>query len=125
MGFRNDSYAKVWEVKARAEKYTDAQVSISKKNKKTDSYDTDFSAIVRFIGEAHKKASEFAKGSKIKILNCDTTNSYDKEKKVTYWRCIVYDFEFTEDSAKETTRAIGTEWVNIPDNIADEGLPFD
>lgn len=100
MGFRNESYAKVWEVKNRAEKYTDAKISISKKNKQTGEYETDFSAFVRFIGEAHKKAEEFTQGSRIKILICDTTNSYNKETKTTFWRCVVFDFEFTEDSPK-------------------------
>ena len=130
MGFRTDSYAKVWEVKTKAEKYTDAKISISKKNKHTDQYETDFSAIVRFIGEAHKKASELTQGSKIKVLSCDTTNKYDKEKQTTYWRCIVFDFEFTEDSVKATANSAPAPsgdmgFMSIPDGIDDsDGLPF-
>lgn len=125
MGFRNDSYAKVWEVKTKAEKYTDAKISISKKNKQTGEYETDFSSIVRFIGEAHKKTAELTQGSRIKILSCDTTNSYNKETKATYWRCIVFDFEFTDDSLKATSKSVsgGEEWMNVPD-LADEDFPF-
>lgn len=126
MGFRNDSYAKVWEVKTKAEKYTDAKISISKKNKQTDQYETDFSSIVRFIGEAHKKAAEFAQGSKIKILSCDTTNKYDKEKQTTYWRCIVFDFEFTEDSPRATVQTSSVDadgFMTIPDGFEDD-MPF-
>ena len=125
MGFRTDSYAKVWEVKNKAEKYTDAQISISKKNKQTEQYETDFSGIVRFIGEAHKKAVEFANGSKIKILSCDTTNKYDKEKKTTFWRCIVFDFEFTEDSPKANPNQeeIDMSFMDISADMQEE-LPF-
>ena len=126
MGFRTDSYAKVWEVKTKAEKYTDAKISISKKNKQTNEYETDFSAIVRFIGEAHKKAAELTQGSKIKILNCETTNKYDKEKQTTYWRCIVFDFEFTDDSPKATANSAPSgdmDFMKIDADL-DEGLPF-
>lgn len=123
MGFRNDSYATVWEVKTKAEKYTDAKISISKKNKQSGQYETDFSGIVRFIGEAHKKASEFVERSKIKILNCETTNNYNKETKVTFWRCIIWDFEFAEDSPRGTSNTSSDGFLNIPDGIEDE-LPF-
>lgn len=124
MGFKNNSYAKVWDVKTKSEKYTDVKISISKKNKQTSQYETDFSSIVRLIGEAHKKASELAQGSKIKILTCDTTNNYDKKKNTTYWRCIIYDFEFTEDSPKANNQVTsGDSFMNIPDGL-DEELPF-
>lgn len=124
MGLRNDGFAKVWEVKTRAEKYTDAKISVSKKNKQTGAYDTDFSGIVRFIGEAHKKASEFTEGSKIKVLSCDTTNSYNKETKTTFWRCIIFDFEFSDDSPKSAPQNTdGQGFMNIPDGL-DADLPF-
>ena len=123
MGFRNDSYATVWEVKTKAEKYTDAKISVSKTNKQSGQYETDFSGVVRFIGEAHKKAAELTERSRIKILNCDTTNSYNKEKKTTFWRCIVYDFEFTEESprAKSTD---GDGFMNVPNDLDMDELPF-
>lgn len=125
MGFRNDCYAKVWEVKQRAEKYTDAKISVSKKNKQTEQYETEFSGVVRFIGDAHKKAFDLIENSKIKVLNCDTTNKYSKEKGTTYWRCIVYDFDFTEDSPKavKSSQCCNDDFMNVPDSI-DEELPF-
>lgn len=125
MGFRNDCYAKVWEIKQRAEKYTDAKISVSKKNKQTEQYETEFSGVVRFIGDAHKNAAELTENSKIKVLSCDTTNKYSKERNTNYWRCIVYDFEFTEDSPKATlhSNSSGDDFMGIPDGI-DEELPF-
>ena len=124
MGFRNDSYAKVWEVKSVQEKYTDAKISISKKNKQTNQYETDFSGIVRFIGDAHNKAAELTSGSRIKILSCDTSNNYNKETNVTYWRCVVFDFEFTSDSPKKASNSVDAGgFMDIPSGI-DDTFPF-
>ena len=83
MGFRKDSYATVWEVKKGNGNYSDVRLSTSKKNKQTDEYVTDFSGFVRFVGTAHQNAGALKEKDRIKIGDCEVTNSYDKEKKVT------------------------------------------
>ena len=80
MGFRKDGFATVWEVKTGKGNYSDVRISTSKKNKQTDQYETDFSGFVRFAGDAHKNASGLKEKDRIKLGDCDVTNSYNKEK---------------------------------------------
>ena len=52
MGFRTGSYATIWSVESATDTRTKARISISRKNKQTGEYDTDFSGFVDFIGTA-------------------------------------------------------------------------
>lgn len=124
MGFRNGAYATIWEVKAGKGNYSDVRLSISKKNKQTDQYETDFSGFVRFIGTAHQNAGNLKEKDRIKIGDCEVTNSYDKEKKVTYTNFAVFSFEDVNGSNNSTSeKAKDDGFMNIPDGI-DEELPF-
>lgn len=121
MGFRKDGFATVWQVKQGNGNYTDVRISTSKKNKQTDQYETDFSGFVRFVGDAHKNASGLKEKDRIKIGDCEVTNSYDKEKKVTYTNYAVFGFEMADGSVPKTNNDAG--FKPIPDGI-DEELPF-
>lgn len=130
MGFRKDAYATVWEVKPGKGNYTDVRLSTSKKNKQTDQYETDFSGFVRFIGTAHQKASDLNERDRIKLGDCEVTNHYDKEKKVTYTNYAVFGFENADgnhNSAPQKPASSNTSkdgFMTVPDDI-DELLPFD
>ena len=94
MGFQTGCYAKVWQVKPSEKgNSTNVQLSISRKNKSTDTYETDFSGFVSFYGTAHQKAELLKEKDRIKITSCDVANSYNKDKNTTYWYCKVFDFE--------------------------------
>ena len=130
MGFRTGAYATIWEVKNGNGNYTDVRLSISKKNKQTDQYETDFSGFVRFIGTAHQRANALKERDRIKIGDCEVTNSYNKEKNVTYTNFAVFSFEDangnggnanTNQNAQSKPNSDG--FMNIPDGI-DEELPF-
>jgi hypothetical protein len=124
MGFRNGAYATIWEVKAGKGNYSDVRLSISKKNKQTDQYETDFSGFVRFIGTAHQNAGSLKEKDRIKIGDCEVTNSYDKEKKVTYTNFAVFSFEDVNgNNNSSSSKPKDDSFVNIPDGI-DEELPF-
>lgn len=129
MGFRTGAYATVWEVKQGNGNYTDVRLSISKKNKQTDQYEQDFSGYVRFIGTAHQNAGTLHEKDRIKIGDCEVTNNYNKEKKVTYTNFAVFSFENANDNSsgqKNTTQqnnSTSTGFMDVPDNI-DEELPF-
>lgn len=124
MGFRNGAYATIWEVKAGKGNYSDVRLSISKKNKQTEQYETDFSGFVRFIGTAHQNAGSLKEKDRIKIGDCEVTNSYDKEKKVTYTNFAVFSFEDVNGNNNSTSEKTKDDsFVNIPDGI-DEELPF-
>lgn len=124
MGFRNGAYATIWEVKAGKGNYSDVRLSISKKNKQTDQYETDFSGFVRFIGTAHQNVGSLKEKDRIKIGDCEVTNSYDKEKKVTYTNFAVFSFEDANGNSTTQTKPVDTSFVNVDSAIEDEELPF-
>jgi len=94
--FGTGYYVKVWK-KENKGKYTDVQISSSKKNK-DGVYETDFSTIARFIGHAHNKIDQVNLKDSIKLLECGVSNKYDKEKKITYTNYVVFDFETNGDT---------------------------
>lgn len=91
--FSVNSYAKIWEIKEIKEKYTDIRISTSVKNKTTEKYEQDWGAFVRLVGQAHQQMQYLSEGDKFKILRCGVTNSYDKEKKVTYTNYVIFEIE--------------------------------
>ena len=85
MGFRTGAYAKVWEVTPVTDTNTKVRLSVSRKNKQTGEYEEDFSGFVSCVGTANaKKALQLKAGARIKIGDCDVSNRYDRDKKVTY-----------------------------------------
>jgi single-strand DNA-binding protein len=128
MGFRQNSYATVWEVKQGNGNYTDVRLSTSRKNKQTGQYETDFSGFVRFIGTAHQNAGSLKERDRIKIGDCEVTNTYNKEKQVTYTNFAVFSFELansngTSQAANNTAKS-SDGFIQVPDDVDDSGLPF-
>lgn len=130
MAFKQDGYATVWKIEDKGN-YTNVQLSTSKKNKLTDKYETDFSAMgVRFIGTAHKEASTLSEKDRIKIGSCEVSNNYDKEKKITYTNYCVFSFEKADDtkpvSKTETKTETKAKTVEKPAETteSEEQLPF-
>ena len=75
MGFRKDAYATVWSVEQKSNTLTNGRISISRKNKNTGEYETDFSGFVSFIGTAAaQKASHLKERDRIRIGDVDVTN---------------------------------------------------
>lgn len=125
MGFRKDGYATIWEVKQGNGNYSDVRLSTSRKNKQTDEYVTDFSGFVRFVGTAHQNAGSLKEKDRIKIGDCEVTNSYDKEKKITYTNYAVFSFEMANGGQQTPQQAQPSVagFEPIPDGV-DEELPF-
>lgn len=99
MGFRKDAFATVWSVETVSDTLTKGRISISRKNKQTDEYETDFSGFVSFVGTAAaKKAARLKEKDRIKLGDVDVTNRYDKEKNTTYTNFKVFSFEFPDSS---------------------------
>jgi single-strand DNA-binding protein len=129
MGFRQDAYAKVWNVEDKGN-YSVVELSTSKKDKQTNEYKTDFSSkFVRFIGTAHSQVKGLDKGASIKLGNCEVTNSYNKETKTSYTNFLVFSFELPNGNTSRATtnsqpqKSSSDGFMNIPDGI-DEELPF-
>lgn len=125
MSFANGRLAKVWEIRKK-DKFTEVKISTSKK--KDDEYIQDFSSYVRFIGKAHDKAQNLKGNEMIKLLEVESTNKYDSDKKQMYYNFICWDFDVFESngSKKEETKAASDKENHPPlyeQNEEDE-LPF-
>lgn len=121
-----------WKVQRVAEngKTCDVQISVSKKNKQTDQYETDFSGFVKFCGEALVKfAQSLQEKDKIDIDSFELTNKYDKEKKVTYTNVSVFaakkhEWNDSNGSGGNKTATGNEDFMKVDDNLIDEDLPF-
>lgn len=119
MGFRTGAIATVWETKVKKDTMVQARISTSRKNKSTDSYETDFSGWVSFCGTAAAKiAAGLNKQDRVKLGDVDVTNKYDKEKQTTYTNFTVWSCEPYENADKPSQ-------TNEPQKEVDGGEPED
>ena len=113
MGFRTGNFCTVWSVESISDVNTKARISVSRKNKQTGEYETDFSGFVNFIGTAAaSKAAKLHERDRIKLGDVDVTTRYDKEKNVTYTNYKIFSFEqpdadtHTDTPVAENTMAV-------------------
>ena len=126
MGFGTGKFAKVWKVENKG-KYSVAEMSTSKKNKETDKYETDWSnKFVRLVGTANDQAKLFKDGESVKIGNCEVTNKYDKDKKITYTNYVIFNFEGieTKGSNNKSQNSTNTGFTPTTNYEEDDDLPF-
>ena len=102
MGFRTKAYATVWQVNPKTDTLTSVRISISRKNKQTGQWDTDFSGYASFIGTANaKKALTLKERDRIRLKDVDVTQKFVKQGEngegKTYTNFNVYSFETQEE----------------------------
>ena len=122
MGLRTGCIATIWQVEPK-EKYTRVKFSISKKNKNTNAYETDFSGFANFVGQAHAEAAKLKERDRVKLEEFEVTNKYDKEKQTTYTYYSV--FKISDPNAGATQSA--PQASKAPDTAAEgdaDSLPF-
>lgn len=127
MGFRSGSYATIWSVDPVSDVQTKARISVSRKNKQSGEYETEFSGFVNFFGTAAaKKAACLKEKDRIKIGDCDVKTHYDKEKNITYYNFNIFSFEVQGNNAGGNTNTSTRDVVPDVDDgeIDDERLPF-
>ena len=127
MGFRSGSYATIWSVDPVSDVQTKARISVSRKNKQSGEYETEFSGFVSFFGTAAaKKAACLKEKDRIKIGDCDVKTHYDKEKNITYYNFNIFSFEVQGNNAGGNTNTSTRDVVPDVDDgeIDDERLPF-
>ncbi len=127
MGFRTGSYATIWSVDPVSDIQTKARISVSRKNKQSGEYETEFSGFVSFFGTAAaKKAACLKEKDRIKIGDCDVKTHYNKERNITYYNFNIFSFELQSDNAGGTANASVKDTVPDVDDgeIDDERLPF-
>ena len=122
--FSNNTYAKLWKIeKVKDKNYYQGQISTSRKNQNGE-YETDFSAsFVRFVGDAAKAAAKLSDGDRIRIINCGVTNSYDKEKKVTYTNYTIFECENANEGQQKPQKKSSTH-SNKAQDVSEDDLPF-
>lgn len=108
--FSNNSYAKLWEIKEIKDKYSNVRISTSTKNKETGEYEDDFNGFARMVGQAHQQLQYMSERDRFKIIRCGVSNKYDKEKKTTYWNCVVFEIEVVDpDDAPDSIEKLEQE----------------
>ena len=137
MGFRQDAYARVWGVENKGN-YSTARITISRKDKTTNTCTTDFQdGFVRLVGQAHTAFQGLTidekKGVPIKISSCEVTNVYTApDGKVSYTpHFTIFGVEIQDgntnskgNNTNSTQVQSGEDgFLDIPDGI-DEDLPF-
>lgn len=106
MGFRVGAFAKIWKIETVRDTVTKARVSISKKNKTTGEYESDFDGFITFLGSAAaSKAAKLRDGDRIKLGDVDVTRKYDKEKQKEYINFNVFSFEMADSKSSNANNA--------------------
>ena len=138
MGFRQDAYARVWDVKDKG-KYSVARISISHKDKNTGAYTTDFQdGFVGLVGQAHTALQgvqiDEKKGITIKISSCEVTNTYTSPNgEISFApHYTIFGLEIQDGNKNNKgnnansadTNSGSDDFINIPDGIDDGDLPF-
>lgn len=123
MGFRKDAFATVFSEPAiKRDNVTSVRISISKKNKE-GGFEQTFGGYVSFVGTANAKAAAGLKvKDRIKLLEVDVTNVYDKDKNVTYTNFSCFSFEMAGSGSNSTDSS--SNGSSDMENISDKELPF-
>ena len=136
MGFRNGAYATVWAHRDKdgkmivadsiSDRLTTIRISISRKDKNTGEYKTEFSKFVKCAGTAAaRKALSLQERDRIRLLEVDYYET-PKDDGTYYPNFMVYDFEiqdrddFNRGGAPQPAKTIDDGEVE-PD---DDHLPF-
>lgn len=125
MGFRQGSFATIWQIEPVKDTITKAKITTSKKNKNTGEYETDFSGFVTFLGTAvASKAAKLKEKNRIKLGEVDVTRKWDKEKQKEYINFNVFAFEMADSKATSSPSTVeNTEAVDNGEVETDD-YPF-
>lgn len=129
MGFSAGNYAKIKEVVDKKDNYTTCKVTISKKNKQTNSYELTFSGFVKFVGKAHKSVP--IADQRIKLVSCDVTNCYTTQdggigyNKNPQFVCFEYELQESQGASAPTPQFGGySNPIAFEELSVDSDLPF-
>lgn len=129
MGFRTGAFCKVWTVESVSNTMTKSRISISRKNKTTGEYEQEFSGYVSFVGTAAaQKALKLKEGDRIKLGDVDVSNTYNKERGITYVNFKIFSFETQDEIDGATTQTQQTQpdtsFLNVEEGFDESMLPF-
>lgn len=116
--FSVNSYAKIKEVEDKGN-YSVCKISISKKNRKSGKYETDFVGKVRFVGNAHHQRP--LANQRIQITSCGVSNCYTKDGKLEFPKMptyTIFEYSLQDDNGASSSEPIRLEPIN------ESELPF-
>lgn len=127
MGFRKGAYCTVWSVEQISNTMTKVKLSISRKDKNTDQYVTDFSGFATFTGTAAAtKALALKEKDRIKLDDVDVGSKWDEDKKVMYYNFKVFSFDMADGSgSREGSSQPSSPQPQVDSGVLDDSrLPF-
>lgn len=125
MGFQNNSYAKVWEVRRISDTLTSVRISISTKDKQSGEYIQRFGGFVSFLGTAcAAKAAGLKQGDRVHLERVDVENRYDKESGKVYTNFNVWEFSMADDGNLRSAKPVDSGEPPEVDFGDDRNLPF-
>ena len=127
MGFRKGAYCTVWSVEPKGNTMTKVKLSISRKDKNTGEYITDFSGFATFSGTAAaNKAATLKEKDRIKLDDVDVSSKWNEEKKVMYYNFKVFSFDMADGSGNRGNSPQSNSPQPEVDNgvLDDSRLPF-
>lgn len=110
-------FAKVWEAEVK-ERMVKLKLSTGDKKQDGTWENSSWNAIV--VGKQLEEAKEIKKGDTIEIASGKISNVYDKEKKVTYYNVVIFEFINGEGGKVEKPK----ERVETPDEFDPDEFPF-
>lgn len=125
MGFRTGAFATVWSVEEKSPTMTKANISISKKNKQTDQWETEFSGFVDFIGTMNAtKALKLSRKDRIKLGDVDVVIASGKKEGVYFTNYKVFNFETMDEATSSDKKPAKADIEAGPEDDGEPRLPF-
>lgn len=124
MGFRNGAYATVWSVEEKSSTKTKVNLSVSRKNKNTGEYETEFSGFVDFVGTANAaKALKLSRKDRIKLGDVDVVTWKPEGGDKYHTTFKAFGFEELESSGGGESKR-DDDYESGPDDDGEPRLPF-
>lgn len=125
MGFRNGAYAKVWSVEEKSPTMAKVNISVSKKNKQTGEYETEFSGFVDFVGTMNSaKAMKLSRGDRVKLGDVDVVTVRDEKRGAYFTNYKVFSFEPQDGSDSSSSKPSKPDMEAGPEDDGEPRLPF-
>ena len=105
-------YAKIKSAENKGN-YTVCKLTVTRKDKTTNKYETDFIGKVTFLGDAHKKTP--LTDQRIKVLSIGISNCYNKDDELKFLqspKIVCFDYELQDTPNTPTLKPLDGDFVN-------------
>lgn len=127
MGFRNNTYAKVWRIVHEDNGYEKLNITISRKPPEGQTeFIREFNGWCSVYGKAKDKVKCLCEGDQIFLKTVDVTNKYDKGRDVTYVTYKIFDFDTVVSKKPDTESQSAYEGDNLVEDtsVVEDDTPF-